>query len=69
MSKWKRFEESDKDDRCLLPSTPKESTAWVVIWDNDGQIFFTTNPNNWGGSGWYADPEDVISKPEGLNDD
>jgi len=66
MSKWKRFEEDTYKRREHVPDIPEGSSAWAVIWDNNAQIFFTTHPNNWGGSGWYADPRDVISKPEGL---
>lgn len=64
--KWRRFEEDDKDSRRHIPCIPKGSSAWAVIWDSDSQIFFVSTPKTWGGSGWYADPGDVISKPEGF---
>lgn len=62
--KWERFEEGGRGHRGHLPESPEGSSAWAVIWDDEPQIFFISHPNNWGGSGWYADPEDVISKPE-----
>lgn len=62
--KWTRFDESDKDDRKHMSPTPEGCTAWAIIWDADPQMYFYTNPGTWGGSGWYANPVDVISKPK-----
>jgi len=63
--KWKRFEEGSRGHRKHIANTPEGNSVWVVLWDGEhGEFFFASNPNNWGGSGWYADPKDVISRPE-----
>lgn len=60
---WHRFEDGDRGHRKHIPDTPREGESWVVLWDGQEKFHFTSYPNNWGGSGWYADPQDVIAKP------
>ena len=61
--KWIRFEEGDRENRNITSVSPSGS-QWVVLWDDDEKLYFAGYPRSWGGSGWYADPQDVISKPE-----
>ncbi len=61
---WKRFEEhqSQKD----IPRAAPGGGEWAVIWDDDPKIYFAVH-GSWGGSGWYADPDAVITRPEALS--
>lgn len=62
--KWKRFEQGPKGTNSHIPARTKSGADWVVLWDHDPKFYFASYPNSWGGSGWYADPQDVIVKPE-----
>lgn len=66
MSAWKRFEQKPMDDRSNIPDRTKDGNDWVVLWDGDPKFYFASYPKSWGGSGWYADVQDVITKPEEI---
>lgn len=60
---WSRFEQGPAGKNSHIPSSTDSGAEWVVLWDNDPKFYFASYPNKWGGSGWYADPQDVIAKP------
>lgn len=65
MTHWKRFEEYEPQRD--IPRCAPDDGAWAVIWDGDPKIYFSHYPSSWGGSGWYADPQKVVTLPDALS--
>lgn len=65
-SAWKRFEDGERKTRDN--SEAPSGSQWAVIWDDQEthKVHFASYPRSWGGSGWYADPVDIITLPEGI---